>query len=164
MSDSVRPIDGSPPGFPFLGFSRQEHWSGLPPKYVNFLALTDILPGPSFPLSGKPDLLWVLLDHICVEHSRILKMWLFCLVFFFFFFTVSHQKSVIILRFVPHLFLVSLAAYTIFFLSLVSCHLKINCLYLGVLYVCFILLIYVSFFDLLIGKWLILENCWPLFL
>ena len=24
------PIDGSPPGFPFLGFSRQEHWSGLP--------------------------------------------------------------------------------------------------------------------------------------
>ena len=24
------PIDGSPPGFPLLGFSRQEHWSGLP--------------------------------------------------------------------------------------------------------------------------------------
>ena len=24
------PINGSPPGFPFLGFSRQEHWSGLP--------------------------------------------------------------------------------------------------------------------------------------
>ena len=24
------PIDSSPPGFPFLGFSRQEHWSGLP--------------------------------------------------------------------------------------------------------------------------------------
>ena len=24
------PIDGSPPGFPTLGFSRQEHWSGLP--------------------------------------------------------------------------------------------------------------------------------------
>ena len=23
------PIDGSPPGFPSLGFSRQEHWSGL---------------------------------------------------------------------------------------------------------------------------------------
>lgn len=122
-------------------------WSNTAPKYVNFLALPDILPGPSFPLSGKPDLLWVLLDHICVEHSRILKMWLFCLVFFF---TVSHQKSVIILRFVPHLFLVSLAAYKIFFLSLVSCHLKINCLYLGVLYVCFILLIHVSFFDLLI--------------
>ena len=30
VSDSVRPIDGSPPGFPSLGFSRQEHWSGLP--------------------------------------------------------------------------------------------------------------------------------------
>ena len=24
------PIDGSPPGSPCLGFSRQEHWSGLP--------------------------------------------------------------------------------------------------------------------------------------
>ena len=24
------PIEGSPPGFPSLGFSRQEHWSGLP--------------------------------------------------------------------------------------------------------------------------------------
>ena len=24
------PIDGSPPGTPSLGFSRQEHWSGLP--------------------------------------------------------------------------------------------------------------------------------------
>ena len=24
------PTDGSPPGHPSLGFSRQEHWSGLP--------------------------------------------------------------------------------------------------------------------------------------
>ena len=24
------PIDSSPPGSPALGFSRQEHWSGLP--------------------------------------------------------------------------------------------------------------------------------------
>ena len=24
------PIDGSPPGCPSLGLSRQEHWSGLP--------------------------------------------------------------------------------------------------------------------------------------
>ena len=24
------PIDGSPPGSPSLGFSRPEHWSGLP--------------------------------------------------------------------------------------------------------------------------------------
>ena len=24
------PIDGSPPGSPSLGFSGQEHWSGLP--------------------------------------------------------------------------------------------------------------------------------------
>ena len=27
------PIDGSPPGSPSLGFSRQEHWSGLPLPY-----------------------------------------------------------------------------------------------------------------------------------
>ena len=25
-----KPIDGSPPGSPSLGFSRQEHWSRLP--------------------------------------------------------------------------------------------------------------------------------------
>ena len=30
------PIDGSPPGSPSLGFSRQEHWSGLPfPSPIN---------------------------------------------------------------------------------------------------------------------------------
>jgi len=32
------PIDGSPSGFPSLGFSRQAHWSGLPfpsPVYEN---------------------------------------------------------------------------------------------------------------------------------
>ena len=28
--DFVDPIDGSPPGSPFLGFSRQEYWRGLP--------------------------------------------------------------------------------------------------------------------------------------
>ena len=27
---SCNPIDGSPPGSPSLGFSRQEHWSGFP--------------------------------------------------------------------------------------------------------------------------------------
>ena len=30
LNDSVRPLDGSPPGSPCLGFSRQEHRSGLP--------------------------------------------------------------------------------------------------------------------------------------
>ena len=30
VSDSVRPHRRHPPGFPSLGFSRQEHWSGLP--------------------------------------------------------------------------------------------------------------------------------------
>ena len=29
VSDSVRPIDGSPQAPPFMGFSRQEYWSGL---------------------------------------------------------------------------------------------------------------------------------------
>ena len=29
------PIDGSPPGSPSLGFSRQEHWSGLPFSFSN---------------------------------------------------------------------------------------------------------------------------------
>ena len=36
------PIDGSPPGSLSLGFSRQEHWSGLPfpsPKIVFITAL-----------------------------------------------------------------------------------------------------------------------------
>ena len=29
------PIDGSPPGFPSLGFSRQEHWSGVAISFSN---------------------------------------------------------------------------------------------------------------------------------
>ena len=36
------PIDGSPPGSPSLGFSRQEHWSGLPfpsPSYSRRLEI-----------------------------------------------------------------------------------------------------------------------------
>ena len=28
------PIDGSPTGSPTLGFSRQEHWSGVPLQYL----------------------------------------------------------------------------------------------------------------------------------
>ena len=28
------PMDYSPPGPPFMGFSRQEHWSGLPLPYI----------------------------------------------------------------------------------------------------------------------------------
>ena len=40
------PIDGSPPGSPSLGFSRQEHWSGLP------------LPSPH---SLAPSSFWLLL-------------------------------------------------------------------------------------------------------
>ena len=30
------PIDGSPPGSPIPGFSRQEHWSGLPFRVVKW--------------------------------------------------------------------------------------------------------------------------------
>ena len=36
------PIDGSPPGSPSLGFSRQEHWSGVP------------LPSPTIPPMQRP--------------------------------------------------------------------------------------------------------------
>ena len=32
------PIDGSPPGSPSLGFSRQEHWSGYPASQVHLFA------------------------------------------------------------------------------------------------------------------------------
>ena len=48
------PIDGSPPGSPSLGFSRQEHWGGLPfpsPMHESEVALSDpmdcSLPGSS---------------------------------------------------------------------------------------------------------------------
>ena len=42
------PIDGSPPGSPSLGFSRQEHWSGLPfPSPINQSILKEINPGYS---------------------------------------------------------------------------------------------------------------------
>ena len=41
MSDSVRPHRRQPPGSPSLGFSRQEHWSGVP------------LPSPTGGASGK---------------------------------------------------------------------------------------------------------------
>jgi len=39
------PIDGSPPGSPTLGFSRQEHWSGLPfpsPYFASILIQTNV--------------------------------------------------------------------------------------------------------------------------
>ena len=37
------PIDGSPPGYLSLGFSRQEHWSGLPFPMLSRLVI-DFLP------------------------------------------------------------------------------------------------------------------------
>ena len=46
------PIDGSPPGFASLGFSRQEHWSGLP-----FPAPGD-LPDPGTELVSLRSLHW----------------------------------------------------------------------------------------------------------
>ena len=45
------PIDGSPPGSPSLGFSRQEHWSGLPvpaPMHENEVAQS--CPTLSYPM------------------------------------------------------------------------------------------------------------------
>ena len=39
------PIDGSPPGSPSLGFSRQEHWSGLPfPSPMRESEVTQLCP------------------------------------------------------------------------------------------------------------------------
>ena len=47
------PIDGSPQGSPFLGFSRQEHWSGLPflsPVNESESEVTQLYPTPSDPM------------------------------------------------------------------------------------------------------------------
>ena len=49
------PIDGSPPGSPSLGFSRQEHWSGLPfPSPVRESEVSQLCLTPSGPLDRKP--------------------------------------------------------------------------------------------------------------
>ena len=45
------PIDGSPPGSPSLGSSRQEHWSGLPfPSPMRESEVTQSYPTPSDPM------------------------------------------------------------------------------------------------------------------
>ena len=47
------PIDSSPPGSPSLGFSRQEHWSGLPfpsPMHESESEVTQSCPTPSDPM------------------------------------------------------------------------------------------------------------------
>ena len=47
------PRDGSPPGSPVLGFSRQEHWSGLPfpsPMHESESEVTQSRPTPSDPM------------------------------------------------------------------------------------------------------------------
>ena len=45
------PIDGSPPGSPSLGFSRQEHWSGLPfPSPMRESEVTQLCLTPSDPI------------------------------------------------------------------------------------------------------------------
>ena len=52
------PIDGSPPGSPSLGFSRQEHWSGLPspsPVHKSESEVTQSCPTLSDPMDcGAP--------------------------------------------------------------------------------------------------------------
>ena len=46
------PIDGSPPASPVLGFSRQEHWSGLPfpsPMHENKSESRSVVSNPQRP-------------------------------------------------------------------------------------------------------------------
>ena len=50
------PIDGSPPGSPVPGFSRQEHWSGLPfpsPVHKSVSEVTQSCPTPSNPMDCR---------------------------------------------------------------------------------------------------------------
>ena len=51
------PRDGSPPGSPVLGFSRQEHWSGLPfpsPMHESESEVAQSCPTPSDPMDCSP--------------------------------------------------------------------------------------------------------------
>ena len=49
------PTDGSPPGSPPLGFSRQEHWSGLPfPSPVRESEVAQSCPTLSDPMDCRP--------------------------------------------------------------------------------------------------------------
>ena len=51
------PIDGSPPGSPIPGFSRQEHWSGLPfpsPMHASESEVSQSYPTLSNPMSCSP--------------------------------------------------------------------------------------------------------------
>ena len=51
------PIDGSPPGSPSLGFSRQEHWSGLPfpsPMQKSVSEVAQSCPTLSDPMDCSP--------------------------------------------------------------------------------------------------------------
>ena len=51
------PIDGSPPGSPVPGFSRQEHWSGLPfpsPMHESESEVTQSCPTLSDPMDCSP--------------------------------------------------------------------------------------------------------------
>ena len=49
------PIDGSPPGFPSLGFSRQEHWSGFPfPSPMHESEVAQSCPTLSDPMDYSP--------------------------------------------------------------------------------------------------------------
>ena len=50
------PVDGSPPGSPVPGFSRQEHWSGLPfpsPVHKSESEVTQSCPTPSNPMDCR---------------------------------------------------------------------------------------------------------------
>jgi len=48
------PIDGSPPGSPSLGFSRQEHWSGLPFPSPMHESESEVMSDPQQPHGLQP--------------------------------------------------------------------------------------------------------------
>ena len=78
------PIDGSPPGSPTLGFSRQEHWSGLPfpppgdlpdPRIKPTSPASPALAGGFFTTEppGKPHYSWSFVSYIKIVHSCCLR-------------------------------------------------------------------------------------------
>ena len=75
------PIDGSPPGSPSLGFSRQEHWSGLPfpsPMHESekWEGSRSVVSDPQRPHGLQPSRLLCPWDFPGSPHSNINKNWL----------------------------------------------------------------------------------------
>ena len=61
------PIDGSPPGSPVLGFSRQENWSGVPlPSF--FFSFNDQFPIDAMCLCLEEE------QSLCGKHLQVLSL------------------------------------------------------------------------------------------